>query len=202
MNALRQESQKSWHRVPTIVYAAVPALLLGAFLAWGVLHDFRGNWSALFYFGDAWVKGGALPRNAVVHKGGGYDGQFYYRIACDPFLPLVRLRLGASSDPVLGIDIPAYRYRRIAYPLAARVAALGTTDGLVWSFPLVSVLAVCLGVFSTSRLFDLFGWHRWWGVGYAMLPGLIFSASRNLGEGLAISLVSAALLAIAQKRTA
>jgi hypothetical protein len=110
--------------------------------------------------------------------------------------------LGAGSDPVPGIDIPAYRYRRIAYPLAARLAALGTTDGLVWSFPLVSVLCVWLGVFSTSRLFEMFGWQRWWGVSYAMLPGLVFSASRNLGDGLAISLVSAALLAIAQRRTA
>jgi hypothetical protein len=202
MNTQRQGSLKSWHRAsPTIVYAAVPALLLGVFLAWGVRHDFRGNWSALFYFGDAWVKGGALPRNAFVRKGGGYDGQFYYRVGRDPFLPLARLGLGASSDPVLGIDTLAYRYRRIAYPLAARLVALGTTDGLVWSFPLVSVLGLWLGVFSTSRLFETFRWQRWWGVLYAMLPGLVFSASRNLGEGLAISLVSTALLAIAQRRT-
>ncbi len=178
----------------------MPALLLGAFLATGVRRELVGNWSALFYFGEAWLKGGALPRNALIHRGGGYDGQFYYRVACDPFLPLVRLRQGAPGDPVLGIDIPAYRYRRIAYPLAARLAALGTTDGLVWSFPLVSLLGVGLGVFSMSRLFEMFGWHRWWGVGYAMLPGLVFSASRNLGEGLAISLVSAALLANAQRR--
>ena len=205
MRTQRQESKQSRHRAsPTILYAyaAVPALLLGAFLARGVWHDFRGNWSALFYFGDAWLEGGALPRNAVVRRGPGYDGQFYYRIARDPFLPLTRLRVGARSDPALGIDTPAYRYRRIAYPLAARLAALGTTDGLVWSCPLVSVFGVWLGVFSTSRLFETFGWQRWWGAGYAMLPGLVFSASRNLCEGFAIALVSAALLAIARKRTA
>jgi hypothetical protein len=199
----RQESKESRHRAaPTILYAAAPALLLGAFLARGVLHDFRGNWSALFYFGDAWLEGGALPRNAVVRKGPGYDGQFYYRIARDPFLPLARLAIGSGSGPALGIDTPAYRYRRIAYPLAARLAALGTTDGLAWSFPLVSVFGVWLGVFSTSRLFETFGWRRWWGVGYAMLPGLVFSASRNLCEGLAIALVSAALLELARRRTA
>ncbi len=202
MNKRRRESRKSWHEAsPTIVYAAVPALLIGAFLAMGVQRDFQGNWSALFYFGDTWRRG-ALPRNAFVGVDGGYDGQFYYRVARDPFLPFVRLGLGAGPDRGLGIDMLSYRYRRIAYPLAARLAAFGTTDGLVWSFPLVSVLGVWLGVFCTSGLFETFGWRRWWGVAYAMLPGIAFSACRNLGEGVAISVVSAALLAIAKKRTA
>ena len=202
MSRQNHRGQKSRHRSPAIVYAAVSALLLGALLVRGVRHELRGDWSALFYFGEVFRKGGALPRNALVHRGPGYDGQFYYRIARDPFLPLVRLARGTTTDPVPGIDTPAYRYRRIAYPLAARLAAFGATDGLVWSFPLVSVLGVWLGVFSTSRLFEMFGWQRWWGFAYAMLPGLIFSASRNLSEGLAISLVSAALLAIAQGRVA
>lgn len=185
----------------TVVYAAVSALLLGALLVKGVDRELKGDWSALFYFGEVWRKGdAALPRNALVHRGPGYDGQFYYRIARDPLLPLVRLARGTTNDPLPGIDTPAYRYRRIAYPVAARLAALGTADGLVWSFPLVSVLGVWLGVFSTARLFETFGWQRWWGFAYAMLPGLVFSASRNLSEGLAISLVSAALLAIAQRR--
>ena len=199
----QQHGERLRHRAaPTAFYAVIPALALGAFLVRGVLHEFHGNASALFYFGDAWLDGGALPRDPLVRKGPGYDGQFYYRIARDPFLPLARSGLGSSTRPAPGIDTPAYRYRRIAYPLAARLAALGTTDGLVWSFPLVSVLGIWLGVFSTSRLFETFGWQRWWGAAYALLPGIVFSASRNLCEGLAIALVSAGLLALVSKRTA
>ena len=46
--------------------AALPALLLGAFLSRGVERVFHGNASALFYFGDAWRGAGALPENAIV----------------------------------------------------------------------------------------------------------------------------------------
>jgi len=183
-----------------IIFFALGALVLGAFLVWGVAHVFHRNPTGLFYFGDLWAAGAPLPQDAIVRKGPGYDGEFYYRVARDPLLPLQRLVLG-STRPAVGIDTPAYRYRRIAYPLAARLAGLGSVDGLVWSFPLVAVLAAGLGVFSTSQLFVEFGRSRWWGAAYVVLPGIAFSASRNLCDGLALALVSAALLALARRRT-
>ena len=184
-----------------IMFFALGALVLGAFLAWGIVAVFHGNPTGLFYFGNLWAEGAPLPKDAIVRNGAGYDGEFYYRVARDPLLPLERLVLG-SQRPAAGIDTPAYRYRRIAYPLAARLAALGTVDGLPWSFPLVAVLAAGLGVFSTSRLFVEFGRSRWWGATYVILPGIVFSASRNLCDGLALALASAALLALARRRTA
>jgi hypothetical protein len=184
-----------------IVYGSVPALFLGAFLATGVGRNFRGNWSALFYFGNRWADGAALPRNPIVREGAGYDGQFYYRVARDPLLPFARLRSHLLVAQVPGIDTPWYRYRRIAYPLAARFAAAGKPDALVWSFPVVSLLGIWLGVVSTWRLFESFGWRGYWGISYAFLPGLVFAATRNLCEGLALSVLSAALLAVARRRT-
>ncbi len=175
--------------------------MLATFLAWGVRHHFHGNGSALFYFGEAWAKGGALPRDPIVRTGPGYDGQFYYRVAREPVLPLARLWSHATTSPVDGIDTAWYRYRRIAYPLAARFATLGALDGLVWSFPLVSVASLWLGVFSTARLFQAYGWRGEWGLGYALLPGLVFAASRNLCDGLSLALVSAGLLAVMRRRT-
>src|SRR5206468_9929300 len=183
------------------VCGSVPAILLGAFLAAGVERNFRGNWSALFYFGNRWANGGALPRDPIVREGFGYDGQFYYRVARDPLLPFARLRSHPLGTQVPGIDTPWYRYRRIAYPLAARFAAIGKTDALVWTFPLVSILGIWLGVFSTWRLFESFGWRGYWGISYAFLPGLVFAASRNLCEGLALSMLSAALPASSRRRT-
>jgi hypothetical protein len=198
----RPESGKSARRIwAAIVYGSVPALLLAAFLASGVERNFHGNWSALFYFGNRWADGAALPRNPIVREGVGYDGQFYYRVARDPLLPFARLRSQPLVAQVPGIDTPWYRYRRIAYPLAARFAAIGKSDALVWSFPVVSVLGIWLGVVSTWRLFESFGWRGYWGISYAFLPGLVFAATRNLCEGLALSVLSAALLAIARRRT-
>ena len=50
----------------------------------------------------------------------GYDGQFFYYIAVDP----------AGARPK--IDVPAYRYQRILYPLLVRWLSLGQT-GLIAS---------------------------------------------------------------------
>ena len=46
----------------------------------------------------------------------GYDGQFNYAIAADPL----------HASPAL--DVPAYRYQRILYPLLVRALALGQED--------------------------------------------------------------------------
>ena len=69
MKTQRPESRKSRQRTgPAIVYGAVPAVLLAEFLASSVARNFQGNWSALCYFGDAWVDGGALPREPIVWR--------------------------------------------------------------------------------------------------------------------------------------
>jgi hypothetical protein len=62
----RPESRKSRQRTwPAIVYGAVPAPLLADLLASGVARNFQGSWSALLYFGDAWVDGGAILRGPI-----------------------------------------------------------------------------------------------------------------------------------------
>src|SRR5579871_4588194 len=43
----------------------------------------------------------------------GYDGQFDYYIALDP------------ANAPLHLDVPAYRYQRVLYPMLARVVVLG-----------------------------------------------------------------------------
>jgi len=63
----------------------------------------------------------------------GYDGQFAYFIAVDP--------LGAA--PL--IDVPAYRYQRIVYPLLARLLALGRREWIPWMLPLVNLIALAAG---------------------------------------------------------
>ena len=45
----------------------------------------------------------------------GYDGQFAYYIAVSP----------NPKDVAIQLDVPAYRYQRILYPLMARSLALG-----------------------------------------------------------------------------
>jgi hypothetical protein len=183
-----------------LLCAAIPSLLLAAFLTAGMWARFGGNPTALFYFGDDFSKGALLPADPVVRVGSGYDGQFYYRIALAPFLPIEQALGGPPSETAPGIDAPAYRYRRILPPLSARLLALGRVEALPWTFPLLNVLALGLGVLCTIRLFEAFGWSGALGLAYALIPGLVFAASRNLCEGAATAVLAAALLAIVRRR--
>jgi len=63
-----------------------------------------------------------------------YDGAFYYRIACDPLL----------RDPgtVAALDNPPVRLRRIAYPVAASLLALGNARLVPWTLLAVNVLSI------------------------------------------------------------
>ena len=64
--------------------------------------------------------------------GPGYDGQFYFAIAHDPFL--TRPDTAASLDDSL-------RYRRILYPLTAWLLATGQPAALPYTLVLVNVAA-------------------------------------------------------------
>src|SRR5512147_2882325 len=55
----------------------------------------------------------------------GYDGQFAYQIARDPLNGWTK------------VDVPAYRYQRIVYPMAARVLALGNIDLVPWALVVI-----------------------------------------------------------------
>jgi hypothetical protein len=43
-------------------------------------------------------------------------------------------------------DVPAYRYQRILYPVAARALALGNADLVPWTLIIVNVIALMAGV--------------------------------------------------------
>ncbi len=47
---------------------------------------------------------------SILNGSHGYDGQFYYRLALDPF-PAQRTNFGIT------LDVPAYRQQRILYPI-------------------------------------------------------------------------------------
>ena len=63
----------------------------------------------------------------------GYDGQFVYQIAANP----------AGAAPF--IDVPAYRYQRVLYPLLARFLAFGQPAIVPWALIVINVVAIGAG---------------------------------------------------------
>jgi hypothetical protein len=117
----------------------------------------------------------------------GYDGQFAYQIARDP--------LGASRY----LDVPAYRYQRILYPLVARVLALGQSALVPWSIIIVNWLALVAGTWFTEEILAGRGASRWYALSYGLFGGLMMAVRLDLTEPLAFALAQAAVLGYERK---
>jgi hypothetical protein len=121
----------------------------------------------------------ALMRPRISHvKGKGYDGQFYYRFAFDPF----NWHLTA-----FGITIDhAYRYTRIGYSVVAWVLS-GFGHGRVLPLVLVVVNLACVAAMAYlgAVLAREGGRHALWGLLFAAYFGLVVSVGRDTSEPLA-----------------
>jgi len=142
-----------------------------------------GEPSALFEIGDQY-SGGETEGTE------GYDGQFTYFIALDP----------EPSTVAAKLDVPAYRYQRILYPLLARALALRTASGVPWAMLGISLASLWAGTYSVSKLLANRGLSPWYGLSYGLWVGLVAPVGTGLSEPLAYGLVAGAMLGLAQGR--
>jgi hypothetical protein len=147
--------------------------MAAAFAAWSgalVAGRFGGNPTGLFFVGElskaakSGVPGLYLHRNSH-----GYDGQFYYLLARDPFLR------GSTAE---FIDAPRLRARRILVPMAAWALALGRAEWVALSYVVVVVASAGLGCYFLGRIAEGHGRSAWWGLVFGALPAAAISAER------------------------
>ncbi|HSD83226.1 MAG TPA: hypothetical protein VLG46_05185, partial [Anaerolineae bacterium] len=112
----------------------------------------------------------------------GYDGQFAYQIARDPLNGWTK------------IDVPAYRYQRIVYPIVARLLALGNVDLVPWTLIVVNLMALTAGVWLTEEILQHFQVSRWYALIYGLSAGTLMSVRLDLTEPLAYALAQAGVL--------
>jgi hypothetical protein len=122
------------------------------------------------------------------HGTEGYDGQFAYQIALRPL----------AAAPYL--DVPAYRYQRILYPMLARLLALGRPGLIPWALIGVNVAAIGFGTWATERLLVDLGASRWYALVYGLYAAQLLALRDDLNEPLAQALVMWAMLAWARER--
>lgn len=120
----------------------------------------------------------------------GYDGQFAYYVAVDPNPVTV-------SDH---LDVPAYRYQRILYPILARLAAGGNPARIPWTLLVINLLAHAVGTWSVTQILVDARLSSWYGLIYGLWVGLIASLGHDLYEPLAYALVAGGFLARARKQ--
>ncbi len=175
--------------------AGLTALCYGLYFVTRLLL-FHGDITRFVLAGSDYIPSasGAAVGLSVAHHSGGYDGQFYYLLALNPFSPQPAL-------PGAHFDIPAYRAQRILYPLLTWALSLGGRPALVPVMLVAVNLAAIVAIgWLAATLAQRQGAQPIWGLLLAMYPGLLLSLARDLAEPLAIALALAALLFVRDRR--
>jgi hypothetical protein len=186
--SLRPSSPASWS---TLNRPLVPGII--AFLGWTGFALARwqiwakGHLSLFIMAGHTFTHRAQLSPGLRLVPSAGYDGQFYYRLALDPF-NWHATAFGITMDQ-------SYRYTRIGYPILAWIFSLGQHQ-LV---PVVLVVLNLFGVAAMAMLGGAFarqsGRHALWGLAFAAYFGLVISVGRDTAEPLAEACMLGGLLA-------
>jgi hypothetical protein len=109
----------------------------------------------------------------------GYDGQFSYYIAreLDPH----------KVEPFL--DVPAYRYQRILYPLLARFLAFGQEALIPWTLLAINWIVHGLATLGVSWILYRHDVRPRYALVYGLWVGLISAVGLDLHEPLAYGLI-------------
>lgn len=122
----------------------------------------------------------------------GYDGQFYYRLALNPF---------NWSKTAYGITMDQpYRYTRFGYPLVSWLGSFGQHDLVPALLLAVNLLCVAAMAVLGAMFARQSGRHALWGLLFAAYFGLAISVGRDTAEPLAEACMLAGLYAYRRDR--
>jgi hypothetical protein len=172
---------------------ALATLLLYGTFVFVQLRRHGFNPSVFVTAGDEFTDNTAPAGLLVAPNSSGYDGQFYYRIACDPF---------STQAVVAGVhfDYPVYRLQRIGYPLLVWMLSFGNRAAVPWMMIAVNLAALAsIGAAAVMATRDL-RVPAWSCLALALYPGFLLSVSRDLVEPLEVFLILIALVLLQRKR--
>jgi hypothetical protein len=187
--------------------ALVPVIVLGAYFSivqTRIANSATGNYSTLLQIARQNFDRNPLlnhrddvRRSLDLADGGGYDGQFLYFEAFDPFLRAYR------STPAmyrLFIDAPPYRYSRIGFSLLAIAASLGRWQWLPAAMTwLVLVGLSVLGFLLALRAREE-GRAAALGALVILIPGFWQSVQTSLPEPVAAAALVGGLMCLQRRR--
>ncbi len=135
-----------------------------------------------------------IPWKKYAHPKPGYDGQFYYRLALDPF---------TNQKEAFGVnlDTPLLRQQRILLPFLTWLVARGDPGITPIVMMAINLAAVAGCTFVSSLLLSYFGISAWYGLLFALYPGFVISVGRFLTEPLALFMVISSLLMLAHRKS-
>jgi hypothetical protein len=154
---------------------------------------FNKNITGFMVIGDYFKAPHIWTDKTLIHQNSvGYDGQYYYYIAHDPFI------LGQSFDH---IDFPAYRYQRIIYPLAVWLLSFGQPPLMPWMMVAVNFMGILLGTWFIILILNCFDRSPWYSLFYAGSWGFLLCLLRSLPEPLTMTFIVMAVFFYLKEKT-
>jgi hypothetical protein len=133
----------------------------------------------------------APPSLRLLEPAQTYDGQFFYRLAVDPWV---------SREVGVNLDHPSYRQQRILYPLIVHGLSFGQDTWVPFVLIAVNIAGLAvLGGLGARFAIEL-GAPGWWGVALPLWAGFTFSLARDLSEIVQACFLVGTLLALQQGR--
>ena len=154
----------------------------------------RGNIARFVMLGTTYSHARYLPKGMVIGDphAKGYDGQFYYRLAINPF-NWHHTAYGITMDQ-------SYRYTRIGYPLLAWLGSFGQHQAVPVALVVINLGCVAAMAVLGAMFAQQAGRHALWGLAFAAYFGLVISVGRDTAEPLAEACMLGGLLAYRQGR--
>ena len=177
-------------RPAVAVLIALLAALAFALVRW--LTWAHGRISRFVLVGRHFATPGRLPHGMPVARTYGYDGQFFYRLALNPF---------NFHQTAYGITVDRpYRYMRIGYPMFTWLVSLGLHSLVPVMLVAVNIAAIGALGYLGARFAAAGGRHALAGLLVPAFFGLITSLARDTAEPLAAACLLAGLLAVRRRR--
>lgn len=152
----------------------------------------KGQISYFIGVGVGYANKAELPPGVHQVLRAGYDGQFYYRLALNPFN-------WAQTAYGIRMDQP-YRYTRIGYPLVVWIVSLGHHSVV----PVMLVVVNLLSIAAMGVLGGMFaresGRSALWGLLFVAYFGLVISVGRDTMEPLSDACMLAGMLCYRRER--
>lgn len=169
------------------------AFIYGAFIVLRLgFHAF--NPTFFITAGDIFCDPVSVPANFLVLKNSaGYDGQFYYCLALNPFT-------SQSSTGGVKIDSPSYRQQRLVYPLLVWLFSATQPQYVPEVMILVNYLLLCGIAYLGGWYAKAFNVSAFWGILVPLYPGFLLTLARNLTEIAAVFFILASLVLLRKNK--
>jgi len=176
-----------WTKLDSSKVTLLVAMILYGIFMIARLANHNYDWSYFIAAGDYYVNEKEVPIPITVKQHSfGYDGQFYFRMALDPFP-------SKQKDFGIQIDSPPYRLQRWLYPITVHILSFSRAELIPMVMVLVNYAALCSIGWLAGGLARSFNKHAFYGLLIILAPGFLLSFSRNLTEPMEVCLLLAGL---------